>query len=186
MKKHLLGLAIFSFIFASFAALFAFLYAPKIPQISRIEEIRRPVFENDRRYRCNKKSENIKFEVISTQYNLDEMKLISKVKMTLDSYGTMPSRVVVATNLYTSEKTEIPVSDVEIKNFEPKNIQDEVVFYVVSDLGKNKAISRKENLYARFNFFVTAGDRRQIVKSSADNEVKSVLFVHGESSVIKK
>ena len=70
MKKHLLGLAIFSFIFASFAVAFAFLYAPKI---RKVEEVKQPVFENDKRNRCNyskRRTENSSFKF--TQATLTE------------------------------------------------------------------------------------------------------------------
>lgn len=50
MKKHLLGLGIFSFIVVSFGVVYAFLFAPKIPQVV---EVRKPVYEFDKRNKCS-------------------------------------------------------------------------------------------------------------------------------------
>ena len=189
MKKHLLGFAIFSFIFASFAVAFAFLYAPKIPQIAQVEEVRQPVFETDKRNRCNKKSENNMFEVISTQYNLDEKKLISKIKMTSSSFDRERENIIVNTKLYTmgqSEAVKFPVKDVKVWTFEPtKNSKNEWTFYVESDLSKYE-IDPQENLYARFNFSIAIGCMRGSFEGLEDSQPKSVLFVHGKNSISKK
>ncbi|HMS41279.1 MAG TPA: hypothetical protein PKE69_13700 [Pyrinomonadaceae bacterium] len=50
MKKHLLGLAIFSFIVVSFVVSFGFIYATKV---GKVEEIKKPVIENDTRRKCD-------------------------------------------------------------------------------------------------------------------------------------
>lgn len=186
MKKHLLGLAIFSFIFASFAVAFAFLYAPmEITEVK--EEIRMPVFENDTRYRCNKKLESIRFEVISTQIDLDKKKLISQIKMKLDRYTNVPKNVRIGTNLFTEQQLEVKnfeIKEAKLENFEIRKDTNEAIFDVISDLSGNRELNRKENLYVKFSIYTNYENRLDLKEFST--EVKPVLFVHGNNSVIKK
>lgn len=187
MKKHLLGFAIFSFIFASFAIAFALLYSPVIPQISHFEEFRRPVVETDRRYRCNRKPENIKFEVISTQFDLDEKKLISQIKMKLDNYGNVPKNILVDTNLYTEQQAEVKKFDIKavrVETFEIRKDTNEAIFDVVTDLSKSGEINHKENFYVQFE--IAANYENSLEIKNFRTEAKPVLFVHGENSVIRK
>ncbi len=63
MKKHLLGLAVFSFIVVSFAVTFGFIYTKKV---RKVEEIKKPVMENDTRKKCDfseKSNEDSSFSI---------------------------------------------------------------------------------------------------------------------------
>ena len=111
MRKHLLGLAIFSFIVVSFAIAFAYFYVPKTVkikqvQIPHIERIDKPYCAMEMPSKCERKFGNIKFEVVSTIFDLDEMKLISKIKMNLGDFGKLPTTVMVVANLYQAENAE--------------------------------------------------------------------------------
>lgn len=186
MKKHLLGFTVFSFIFASFAIAFAYFYVPK----GETCHFQRPVYETNRRNNCQKKSENKKFEVYSTEFDLDKKKLISKIKMNLDGFGKEVKNVSVETKLFTSEQfkvNKIKVEKVILSKFEVVNeITGELVFYVESDLSNTQEINLKENLYAIFDFHVFYVKDSNLKGISETSEAKSVLFVHGKNSVIKK
>ncbi len=51
MKKHLIGLGIFSFIVVSFAVAFAFLYTK--PELGNLEVTKKPVVQTDKRKSCD-------------------------------------------------------------------------------------------------------------------------------------
>lgn len=190
MKKHLLGFAIFSFIFAAFAVLFAFLYAPKIPQTGQVEEVKQPVFERDVRNMCNMKSINNinnRFEVISTQIDLDKKQLISQIRMKLDRYGGVPKNLFVSPKLYTERQAEVKefdVKDVRVETLEIRKDTNEAIFDVVTDLSKSQKIERKENFYVQFEINATYENSLEI--KNFRTEAKPVLFIHGESSIIEK
>lgn len=187
MKKHIFGFTLFSFIFASFAFAFAHLYAE--PVLDKIF-INKPVFEAERQKRYLKMSESSKVEVISTQFDTDEKKLISTIKMTLGAFDEVPPTFFVGTRIYSyenySDVKKISVRDVEMNAFESANAPtDEVIFTIESAVSGSEKINGAENLYAIFDFWhfnTTDGNIKQISESS---EPENVLFIHGKSSVLK-
>lgn len=186
MKKHLLGLGIFSFIVVSFAV--AFLYSPmEICPITQIEEIRTPVIKNNTRYRCQKREENTRFEVISSQFDLDSNKLISQIRVKLGKNVNMPKKVKAKTVVFSSDKTYMPLlygaTNAETKTFVMGNNQNEAVFIVESELSKSRKIEGNENLYAKFDLTVTFENGQEII--SVNSEQSAILFVHGKKSIAK-
>lgn len=188
MKKHLLGFGIFSFIVVSFALAFASFYVPEICPITQIEETPRTVVETDTRYRCKKQETNTRFEVISSQFDLDSNKLISQIRIKLGKNANTPKKVKVKTMVLSSDKTYMPEfygsTNAEINTFVMESNDTEAVFVVVSELSKSKKIEGNENLYANFDLTVTFENGQEIKNLVV--EPTAILFIHGKSSVIKK
>jgi len=187
MKKHLLGLGIFSFIVVSFGIVYAFLFAPKIPQVPQVEDTRLYSVRNMCEIKSISKPNN-RLEVVSTQYDLDEKKVISQIKINSNTYGKIPKVVKAEVSLFKVEQVE----QVEPKNIilEQKtasviNVSEELnyaVFTVSVDLTKNPTLNQKDNFYAVFDVYLPDGS----VLKKITTEPNSVLFVHGENSIIKK
>lgn len=187
MKKHLLGLAIFSFIFASFAVLFAFLYAPQIPTIPQVEEIQRPVFQSDRKYYCNKRADIVGFEVLAVNYDLDGKKLVALIKMDLGNNSQLPQSISVSgsvSNDHNIRAKGTEIKPVVIYENDITRTSKEAIFTVVTEINAGE-IDKSDNLYAHFNFIHrfenTHGNGKFYYA-----EPKPILFDHGTDSIIRK
>jgi hypothetical protein len=99
MKKHIFGFALFSFIVASFAITFAFLYAPTIPP----KEAVKPPFmqtemRTEKRSYCNLNKNNLSYEILSSQYFVEDNKIVSKIRVSLRGANSVaPSKIYVGT-----------------------------------------------------------------------------------------
>jgi len=188
MKKHILGFAIFNFIFASFAFLFAFFYAPPIPQIAEVKEKIeiKPSTDRFKKTSCfTKKQKNISHEVISSQYFTDEGRVISKIKLVWNGDGA-PEKVTVNSTFFTLknyQKNSFGTFQILENPFSDSN---EKIVTIVSRISENERIEKSENLYAFFN--VSEGSWTDTSAGSVLTLANSteVLSVHGSSSIIKK
>jgi hypothetical protein len=186
MKKHLLGLAIFSFIVVSFAV--AFVFFTTKPEVCHFGITKKPVIENDRRYKCNKKSEIIKFEVLSTQFNSEEGKLISQFRVNFDKNVELPKVISIGTNLYNyknSEVEKVQLKDELFESFEVNHFKNEATFFVESDLKNLMSINSGNNLCVVFDFYVNHNKGDALPLSKISSEAKPVLFVHRTKSSSK-
>lgn len=150
MKKHILGFALFSFIFASCAVIFAYFYAPQLPQIAVIGEknyakvVRtvetKPTF-------CNKQRKNIIAEVVSSQYFVKKNKLVSEVKLVWNGDGAPPEKVSVTTMVSDLDKSHgHSFGTVQIIE-NPFEAANEKTLTLVSRGGENWNMTKDENLY---------------------------------------
>ena len=177
MKKHILGFAIFSFIFASFAFAFTYFYAPPIPQIS---EVKIPVYQFESRNTCRKKrstATNIKYEIISAQYFYNQNKIISKIKLTWNGVGDAPSKINIVAKIGTSDELSnerIISPQFFDKPFLSSNFS--IVELVIDNLGTER-FDRKKNLYADFTIFDENSDTDNPDTFGSMNPT-SVVFVH--------
>jgi hypothetical protein len=180
MRKHILGFALFNFIVVSAVLIYAFTYVPKIP---RIEEVKPPVIQIDNRTSCWKKANEFSYEVESSQFYLDENKLVSKVKLTWTGYGRAPETVYVDLQLVTSDQQPI-YTKVETLD-RPFTSGNQTTIVLESKVGRTGKIDRTENLYARYNFSPQYFSEENKAESRKLSKAKQVLFIHGEGSVIK-
>lgn len=189
MKKHILGAAIFSVIFVSFAFVFAFFYSPQIPQITEVEpEIngKQPVV-NYRKTSCFPKNrKKISVEVVNSHYFFDEDKVYSEIKLTWNASSTPPEKIYLTTVVSASEdKAGNSFGGVFQILEEPFKDATEKTFKVVSRASDNKKIKIKDNLYVVAAASEYSGDETEEASKSFSDS-KEVLFVHGKSSIIGK
>jgi len=189
MKKHILGLGIFSFIFASFAFAFAFFYAPPIPQIEevKIENKDKVEIVNYQKTSCfRKRIKEITSEVVSSQLFLDEEKIISEIKLSWNGSGEPPQKVSVMTNFFTL-KNEGKSSFGTLQVFDkPFNGVTEKTFTVVSKISDNQRIGKHNNFYVISSASDYYSADKPVEPDKGTAEATQVLFVHGNSSIIKK
>lgn len=180
MKKHILGFWIFSFIFVSFAAVFAFYYVPPIPNV---EEVKTPVYVSETRTSClknAKKTDNLSFEVLSSQYLADENKVISKVRVNWKGKRNAPERIYVSVSLAASRANSDKHSGV-LQNFEkPFAVENSKILTVVTNNSELPRFEASDNIYA----FINVSDEftNDAEAFGRNSQPTSVLFVHGENS----
>lgn len=175
MKKHLLGFAVFSSIFFVTALVFSFFYNPVIPKVEVVEA---PVESFEKPFGCKKKPRSVTFEILSSNYFVDEGKIISKIRVLqpvnaskLYIYGTFST----ADGLVREELVKVVENPVSESNSQVVTVETNV----------GKGISADTNLYAMFRVTETVNqtESRRVTDLS---QTKAVLFVHGKSSSIKK
>lgn len=180
MKKHIFGIALFCSIVASFALIYAFIYAPVIPQIAPVKQ-----FETkyEKPYSCKMKRQNVSFEVISSEYFYDENKIVTEVKLKSLNNSIAPENVYLNVT-YSQQGATSGFSSSENKTIEnPFSESNEKIVKIATT--PTEKISRDENLYVLVN--ATDYDGSTQYKRSDDlTKAKAVLFVHGKSSIIKK
>ncbi len=182
MKRHLLGFAIFSFIFASFAVAFARVYVQEIPSISEVNQ--QPVYHSEIKTSCwkkSKQSKNIQYEVISSQYFYGENEVVSKIKLTWKGDGNVPKKInVVAKFSSTGNSSKVTVENSQF--FEsPLSDSNSSFIKVVSKLGVKDRFDRKKNLYAHFTIFDENSETNN-PKTFASLSPTPVVFVHNGDS----
>ncbi len=187
MKKHLFGFAIFGFIFASFAVAFAYFYAPPIPQIGEVKQS--PVYLSEPRTSCFKKSENrksLKHEIISSQYFYDENKVVSEIKLTWNGYGSAPEKINVVTILTASEYSKSGRNST-LQEFQNPFADSRIAtIKVVSRILEAEKLDKGTNLYAFFRISGVNFNYDDFDGNANLKEPTQVVFVHGNSSIIKK
>jgi len=189
MKKHILGLGIFSFIFASFAFAFAFFYVPPIPQIGEVAdktEAEQSIKKFEKTSCFRKRTKELSSEVVSSQLFLDEEKIISEIKLSWNGSGEPPQKVSVVTNFFTL-KNEGKSSFGTLQVFDkPFNGVTEKTFTVVSKISDNQRIGKHNNFYVISSASDYYSADKTVEPDKGTAEATQVLFVHGNSSIIKK
>ena len=187
MKQHILGLAIFSFIFASFAVVFAFFNTPSLPEIAEAEQNnngKQPFFSYGNF--CSRGSrKNLSVEVVNSELHFDKGRIISEVKLTWNGVDTPPKGIYLLTtvNSISAEKSVNSFDGVYriLKN--PFENATEKTIKVVSRMSVNKQIKTEDNLSVIAIASEFTDDQTEETNKSY-SERKEVVFVHGENSII--
>ena len=189
MKKHLLGLAIFSFIFAAFAIAFAYFYAPKVLEIN---EVKRPVFENDTRNRCEKNfTQNNSSSIEITQPNISNVFRKNSAKESQIFFAMVKKdKLAVGTKIllhfFVGDGKTISYAATE--NYEIKRIStDERITsaYINFDLnGWQKKFNRKNNFYVIPQIVTEDYNSDSIQPKFDSNKAIPVLWSENVSSIM--
>ncbi len=181
MKKHILGLGIFGFIFASFAFAFAFFYAPPIPQIGEVMEkieTRQSTIKYEKTSCFTKRNKDLTSKVVSSQLFLDDDKIISEIKLSWNGAGEPPEKVSVTTNFFT-------LKNQDASSFETVNVFDkpfanstEKTFTVVSKISGNQKIEKQNNFYVVSSISDYNSPDKSVDLNKRLGEATQVLFVH--------
>ena len=182
MKKHIFGFALFSFIVASFVFTYAFFSAPSIPSKEAVKPpVSQPEPQAEKPYSCNLRKNNLSYEVLSSQYFVDEDRIVSKIRVSLND-SVAPSRIYIGTTFssavnignggYGDQQTvESPFAEGREK-----------IVTVVSKITDGKKIDIDENLYVLVHI-ADYDISRNYKKSGEVTQAKPVLFVYGKSSL---
>lgn len=180
MKKHLIGFTVFAFIVGSFAfiwALFGY-FTQTIPNVPKVESERLPVFKSEKRRSCSKYKQTLKYDVISSQYFKDEGKLISKLEVDWNGYGSAPDKIYVGTKIFSSIDFDNPRFEDSKVFYTPFGNERSSIIYVETNL---RDFSRNnENFYANFNIS-TNGETNVF-----GTQTSQIVFVHGNSSILTR
>jgi hypothetical protein len=188
MKKHIFGVALFSLIVASFALIYAFFYAPSIPPQEAVKPpLSRTETQTEKPSYCNLERAKLSYEVQSSQFDLVNNRLTSKVKVMWNGSGTPPARLFARTNLFTLDRKEFSETIKTIsftKVFENRN---EATLIIVSKLdAPSGKIDERQNLYVSFDFSETE-EMNNSSKAGRIQPVRyQVLFIHGKKEPVRE
>ncbi len=176
MRKHIFGFALFSLIFASFALVFAFFYAPSIPPKEAVKPpISQAEMRTEKPYSCNLRRNKLSYEVISSE--LDGFKLISKVKVFWNGTEKAPEKIYLRPMLFTLDQkgSGLRLGWTTFNGvFGDKN---EVTLVVTSDLDiAAKLVNEEQNWYV--NYEISNDNKSENYSLPNLAEVQQVLFVH--------
>ena len=187
MKKHILGVALFSLIVASFAVIFAFFYTPSIPPK---EAVKPPLTLNEARtqqpYSCNMRKNKLAHEVQSSQLNVWEGKLISSLKLNWNGSQEAPASVFINARIFDINKPEsvsFVRSNMFRSDFNERNeakIDFELDFYLPKDLKK-----AGNNFYVVFDVYDRYTRENSLFESDRIAEAKSVLMVYEKAKTVE-
>lgn len=181
MKKHILGLAVFSFIFAFFAVAYAFIYAPSMPEGDTVEVFGVPVYKSEKPTSCHKSAKKLSYEVISSQLDLQKKKLYTRVLLKWNGREPAPKSLFVNTNvMIPSENYSLYDSTNIVTGF---NIGNTTTVLLESDVSDEFSNYGKENVYVKLSisekfvnakldesysdaFSVVVSHKRELEKSS--------------------
>lgn len=179
MKKHVLGLTIFGFIFASFAFAFAFFYAPPIPEV---EEVRLPVYKSEPTASCRKSAKKLSYEIISSQLDLEKNKLYTRVSLKWNGREPAPKSLFV--NFAVSKPSENMVIYESTNVVSAFAINNRAEVLIETDVDRNSLNGKLENIYTKLSI------SEQFVNAKLDesySESFPVVVSHGhDSATVKK
>ncbi|MCD9187809.1 MAG: hypothetical protein LUM44_15415 [Pyrinomonadaceae bacterium] len=178
MRKHILGLAVFSFIFAFFAVAYAFIYAPSMPQGDAVEVFGVPVYKSERPSSCHKSAKKLSYEILSSQLDLQEGKLYTRVLLKWSGRRPAPKNLFVNVNLMVpSEEYSLYDSTNVVTAF---NVGNTTEILLKSNLSNKFTKNYKnENIYAKYSF------SEQFVNAKLDESYSNnfpVVVSHGKNS----
>jgi hypothetical protein len=180
MRKHIFGLAIFTFIIGSFALIYAFFNAPPIPQIPEVKPF---AAETQPAFSCRKKQQEIDYEVQNVQFDFNSNKLISNVKLIWKGAGEPPKNVYVSPQIFTLDNSanSVFLNTEQFLNPFEKGRSGNVTF-----TSNVEQIGSANNLYVIYSISRDYTNIPFVNKNEKIAKAKQVLFVHGNSSIIKK
>lgn len=182
MKKHIFGFALFCFIFGSFVFASAFFYAPPILQIAEVAlpvSDDEPLIDGEETVRPT----GISHEIISSYFFYDESRIVSKIRISRNKREKAPAKIYI-TARYSAvvNVAERAFEDVKILE-NPFAGADERIVTITSLVSNRDSIAKDANIY----MFTNVTDRSFPYTKSGDvTPTKQVVFVHGETSVIRK
>jgi hypothetical protein len=185
MKKHILGLAIFSFIVGSFVSIWAVAgyLTQSIPPVPKVESMNIPVYKYEGRKHCRMKSERVSYDVKSSYYFADENVVVSTLKLRWDGYGAPPEMVSVMPKLFTSDKrVVISGSGTHFRDIFANGPEAEVTVRTYPAGASSKLLN--ENFYADFR--LTADADADFDSRFGSSSPQPVVVVHGNSSLLDR
>ncbi len=190
MKKHIFGFAIFSIIFASFALVYAFFYAPSIPPK---EAVKPPLAPTETRevkpYSCYPKrikEKDFSYYVVNSSYFKPENKFVSKIILYWNGKGEAPKQISIRPRIFTMENYEnaqVLMEKTLVEPFKEGNSKTITVEsnFVLSGLG-----TAQPNLYVAFDVLDGANGSYLTNENVGLAGAHQVLLVYGNSPVVKK
>jgi hypothetical protein len=136
----------------------------------------------EKRSYCNLNKNNLSYEILSSQYFVEDNKIVSKIRVSLRGANSVaPSKIYVGTTFSSAGNIgKNGFGDYEIVENPFAESRDKIVT-VVSKVRDGKKMDIDENLYVLVS--VTDYDGANDYKRSTDvTQAKAVLFVYGEKT----
>lgn len=182
MKKHILGLAIFSFIVFSFVSIWTLLgyFTQTIPNIPKVESDSLPVFKTEKRRSCRMRGEKLSYVVSYSVYSVDSKTLSSTLKIKWNGYGSPPEKLYISQKLFTADNEEVfsGLEEAKAVNFDNYKRDIFVTYNVKIPLSESDLA---ENLYTDFTISDESGKKY----NSSIERANQVIVSHGEKSVYR-
>lgn len=182
MKKHVFGFALFSFIFLSFAVVFALFGTT---QVSTIREFKHRIVTAEEKKFCPKRTSEasaISHEVISSYFFYDENRIVSTVRISWNRTSPPPVKISVSSVFaFAGDGNNFGVSKIVENPFSESNEQ---IVTITTEVSEHEPISKKANLYV-YTFANEHHGSKAINMPEDFTLMTPVVFVHGESSIIK-
>ncbi len=175
MKKHIIGLTIFTFIVGSFAivwSLFGF-FAQTIPNVPKVESDNLPVFKSE-------KTEKLSLDIDELYYFVDTQKLVVTLKIKWNGYGNPPKSMVLSPVVFNADSKVLLSDKPQTTETLPNLFKKEYYLANTVDLRISKQ-DLKQNLYAKFDVFSESGEK---LSSNDVQKTHQVIVVHGDSSIV--
>ncbi|HQU85702.1 MAG TPA: hypothetical protein PKY59_21380 [Pyrinomonadaceae bacterium] len=180
MKKHILGFAVFSFIFASFAIAYAFIYAPAIPHENSVEVFGVPVYKSEPPSSCHKKKpKKLTYEVINSHLDFKKNKLYTTVNVEWNGSEPTPKIIYVNTEILLPSEKLVEYDSVNIAT--PFDLTNRTQVLIETDVTDNFNLLEKDNIYAKYSF------SDKFVEAEVDqnySEIFPVVVSHENNSQI--
>jgi hypothetical protein len=187
MKKHVFGFALFSLIVASFVFVYAFFSAPSIPPK---EAVKPPLSRTETRTgkptACYpKRLKDFSYEIVSANYFAEQGKLVTKVKLYWNGRDEAPATISVQPRIFSIDNYEKAINLKTETLSEPFADGNGRTFSVESKFVLSGMKEGPPNLYVVFDFADGASGNYLTSEKAGLAEAFHVLYVYGESSVIK-
>ena len=192
MKKHILGVALFSLIVASFALIYAFFFSPSIPPK---EAVKPPVSRTETRAEkptsCYpKRMKGLNYTIESASYFEEHHKLVTKVNLYWNGNGEAPKKISLQPRMFQANNNEIQlplkyqtiVNPFESGNSTTVSCESQFVF---DGTGDSSTDLNPVNLYLAFDLLDAPNGNNLTSEKPNLAEAFHILYVYPESSVIK-
>lgn len=189
MRKHIFGFAVFSFIFASFAIVFAFINAPAIPKGDAVEVFGVPVYKSEKPSSCHKSAKeikNVRYSVLSSEYFSGDETLVTVIKVDWNGDNDLPKEIAAEVS-YSTAKNWRGRNFVTVKRFvNPFADSRSKIMTIVSKVkyDNGDTLNSKDNNYAIVN---VSDNVRKVLESELRNDLiepTPIVYVHGEKSKV--
>jgi hypothetical protein len=197
MKKHILGVALFCLIVASFAFIYAFFYAPSIPSKEAVKPpLSRTETRPEKPSSLPEKFKNVAYEVENAHLQLNSKKFTAVIRLKWKGSEEPPLKLFVSPKLFTLDVTKkygFDVADTTLYNYNPKEASFDVAkilnepfrfsyekkIFIESRIPEANKIGAKQNLYVVFDVFEPGQSLENFNFQNRLAEAKPVLLSPG-------
>ena len=188
MRKHIFGFALFSLIFAAFALVYAFFYAPSIPPIEAVKPpISQAEMRTEKPYSCQFRRNKVSYRVQSSELNVEKNKFISKMTIYWNGNDNPPKEIIVEPKIFTLENVEKTTENSKALTkkvlVEPFKNKAEATFLIESDITGENLILGNKNIYVIFNIIDGENGKYLTGIAPSFDDTYQVLLTNNEKNL---
>ncbi|GEM_PF-3775163 len=187
MKKHILGVALFSLIVASFALIYAFFFSPSIPPKEAVKPpVSRTEIRAEKPTSCYpKRSKEFNYTIDGANYYVEKNVLVSKITLHWNGSGAPPAQISVQPRLFMIDNSENPKSLTAETLNDPFKDGNTKTMTVDSKFVMNAAGNGPPNLYLVFDILDTKSGKYLTSEKVNLAEAFHILTVYPEKSELR-